>query len=135
MTSTVTVPADRRDDATMCRENADTHRVIKGRRWRISDPALDDAVRQHLVNELMDGRRAVKSASKADDPDAVTAARARVHAAKVALGERGPAWWEPMSAEDVATRVHAFLSVIGDHLGDIDETAARRHLRLDSHVR
>lgn len=131
----MTATSDQRDDATTTRQSADTHRVIKGRRWRISDPALDDAVRQHLVNELMDARRAVKSASGADDPDAETAARARVHAAKVALGERGPAWWEPMTAEDIDTRVDAFLAAIGDRLGDVDDASARRHLRLDSRVR
>ena len=32
-----------------------------------------------------------------EDPRAEKAARERVHAAKVALGERGPKWWEPRS--------------------------------------
>ena len=34
-------------------------------------------------------------AKKAGDAEAERAARDRVHAAKVALGERGPKWWEP----------------------------------------
>ena len=50
-------------------------------------------MRQQLVNELMDARRAVKSAKAADDSFALTVARQQVDAAKRALGERGPTWW------------------------------------------
>ena len=42
----------------------------------------------------MAARRAVGDAKRASDVMAEKAARARVHAAKVALGERGPVWWE-----------------------------------------
>lgn len=42
----------------------------------------------------MDARRAVGAAKRAGDEGAEKAARAQVHAAKVALGERGPVWWE-----------------------------------------
>ena len=42
----------------------------------------------------MDARRKVGSADRSGDADGVAAARARVHAAKVALGERGPVWWD-----------------------------------------
>ena len=41
----------------------------------------------------MAARRAVGTALRADDATAVKAARARVDAAKIALGERGPVWW------------------------------------------
>ena len=41
----------------------------------------------------MDAPRAVGAALKTGDDAAVTAARAKVNAAKVALGERGPPWW------------------------------------------
>ena len=41
----------------------------------------------------MAARRAVAAATRAADPDAEKAAQAQVHAAKVALGERGPVWW------------------------------------------
>jgi hypothetical protein len=58
----------------------------------VSNPALTDNERQTLVTELMDARRAVKQAK--GDPLATKAARQRVDAAKVALGERGPVWWE-----------------------------------------
>ncbi len=68
--------------------------VVDGRRWRASDPGLPEARRQELVDELMAARRAVGAAKRSDDADAERAARARVHAAKVALGERGTPWWE-----------------------------------------
>lgn len=72
--------------------------VVNGRRWRASDPGLPDERRQELVNELMDARRAVGQAKRADDAAAEKAARARVNDAKVALGERGTPWWiEPRS--------------------------------------
>lgn len=67
--------------------------VVRGRLWRKSNPALPPDARQALVEELMAGRRAVQSALRRDDPVALRAARARVDAAKVALGERGPVWW------------------------------------------
>jgi hypothetical protein len=68
--------------------------IIDGRRWRASDPSLPEERRQELVDELMSARRAVGAAKRAGDPEAERAARDRVHAAKVALGERGPKWWE-----------------------------------------
>lgn len=67
--------------------------VVRGRLWRCSDPALDPECRQQLVAELMDARRLVGAAKRAADVNAERVARARVDAAKVALGERGPAWW------------------------------------------
>lgn len=68
--------------------------LIDGRRWRASDPRLSEEERRTHVHELMAARRAVGAAKRAGDEDAMKAARARVHAAKVALGERGPKWWE-----------------------------------------
>ena len=69
--------------------------VVDGRRWRASDPRLPEERRQELVDELMSARRAVGAAKRGDDPEAERRARDRVHAAKVALGERGKPWWEP----------------------------------------
>lgn len=69
------------------------HVVIDGRRWRASDPTLSPERRDELVSELMAARRAVASARRAEDDEGERAARTRVHAAKVALGERGPTWW------------------------------------------
>ena len=68
--------------------------VVRGRLWRRSNPALPEAERAALTRELMAARRAVRSALAAEDEAALHAARGRVHAAKVALGERGPAWWD-----------------------------------------
>nr|WP_034922332.1 hypothetical protein [Erythrobacter sp. SD-21] len=68
--------------------------VVRGRLWRASNPALPEAKRESLVHELMDARRAVAAARRSDDAKAEKAARARVHDAKVGLGERGPVWWD-----------------------------------------
>ncbi|MFS0706008.1 biopolymer transporter Tol [Cellulomonas sp. 179-A 9B4 NHS] len=68
--------------------------VVRGRRWRASDPALPEDAATVLRRELMSARRAVGAALRADDPHAERAARDRVQAAKVALGERGTPWWE-----------------------------------------
>ena len=62
--------------------------VVRGRLWRMTNPALDPATREALVKDLMSARRAVRDSK--DDPDALRDARARVDAAKRALGERGP---------------------------------------------
>lgn len=67
--------------------------VVNGKLWRCSNPALNEAERQRLVNELMDARRDVKGAKASGDAALLKQARARVHAAKVALGERGAPWW------------------------------------------
>ena len=71
--------------------------VIDGRRWRATDPSLPEERRKELVRELMAARRAVGAAKRAGDDEALAAARGQVHAAKVALGERGPKWWEDES--------------------------------------
>lgn len=65
--------------------------LVRGRLWRLSNPALGEAARADLVRELMAARRAVRDAK--GDMQATAAARARVDAAKHALGERGPVWW------------------------------------------
>ena len=49
--------------------------------------------RAALTRELMAARRAKGAAMRAGDPAGVEAARLRVDAAKMALGERGPTWW------------------------------------------
>lgn len=67
--------------------------AVRGRLWRAANPLLDAEVRQELVNELMSARRAVGAALKAADDHALSSARARVQAAKEALGERGKPWW------------------------------------------
>jgi hypothetical protein len=56
-------------------------------------------VRQRLVGELMVARREVKAAKASGDPGQMKGARMRVQTAKVALGERGPVWWEDDSPD------------------------------------
>ena len=67
--------------------------VVRGRLWRLSDPAIPDDRRAALVRDLMDARRAVGAARREGDATAEAAARGCVDAAKRALGERGPVWW------------------------------------------
>jgi hypothetical protein len=67
--------------------------VVRGRLWRRTDPRLDEATRLRLTTELMQARSAVRRAQRDADTAALTLARERVNAAKVALGERGPVWW------------------------------------------
>jgi uncharacterized protein len=68
--------------------------IIDGRRWRATDPSIPVEERMALVRELMSARAKVGAAKRKGDKVAEREARARVHAAKVALGERGPKWWE-----------------------------------------
>ena len=67
--------------------------VVRGRLWRRSDPALPNDERERLVRTLMRARRDIARARASGDRALATRARARVQAAKVALGERGPVWW------------------------------------------
>lgn len=72
----------------------DRYFVHKERLWRCTNPNLEEETRQHLVNELMAARREVAAAKRIGNESDLTAARQKVHAAKVALGERGPTWWD-----------------------------------------
>ena len=73
--------------------------VVDGRRWRATDPLIPEERAAALRKELMSARRDVGAALRAEDASAEKAARARVQAAKVALGERGTPWWEQTDAE------------------------------------
>lgn len=73
--------------------------VIDGRRWRATDPAIPERDAAVLRRWLMAARRDVGTAKRRDDAAGEAAARARVHAAKTALGERGPAWWDQSDDE------------------------------------
>ncbi|MDF0544109.1 hypothetical protein PX699_17300 [Sphingobium sp. H39-3-25] len=67
--------------------------VVRGRLWRVSNPALDEDVRAGLVSDLMQARRTVREARKSGDAPAEHKAHEAVDIAKRALGERGPVWW------------------------------------------
>ncbi|MGF0310226.1 hypothetical protein [Rhodococcus sp. IEGM1428] len=67
--------------------------VIKGRRWRATDPDIPEDRNAELRSILMAWRREVKRTSGAPE------SRAGVQATKVALGERGTPWWEQSDDE------------------------------------
>jgi hypothetical protein len=67
--------------------------VVRGRLWRLANPDLSSAVRSSLVSELMEARRAVRSAKLSGDHAAQAAAHHAIDVAKRKLGERGPVWW------------------------------------------
>lgn len=66
--------------------------VVRGRLWRMARPDLASEQRQALVDELMSARRAVRTANETGE--GMHPARQRVNEAKLALGERGPVWWD-----------------------------------------
>lgn len=77
--------------------------IVDGRRWRTTDPRLDEETRQKLVNDLMQARRDIAQSHRTKDTALEADARQRVHRAKVALGERGTPWWErPVPGVDPA---------------------------------
>ncbi|MCJ8191885.1 hypothetical protein [Sphingomicrobium aestuariivivum] len=68
--------------------------LVRGRLWRMSDPALSPERRDELVRALMAARAAKGRAMRAGDAAAREEARRAVDAAKHALGERGEPWWD-----------------------------------------
>ena len=66
--------------------------IVRGRLWRKTNPRIREETRTRLVAELMAARRAVKEAG--DDDVRLRAVRKAIDAAKIALGERGPVWWD-----------------------------------------
>ncbi|KAA0917231.1 DUF3253 domain-containing protein [Dietzia sp. ANT_WB102] len=83
--------------------------VVRGRRWRATDPSIPDKLRSELVAALMTGRRLVKIEGDA--------ARVMVNDAKVALGERGTPWWEPTdegTRDRIAATIRTLLRSRGD---------------------
>lgn len=91
--------------------------TVEGRRWRATDPNLSEPFKTALTRELMSARRAVKQ-HKGGDAVAERAARDRVQDAKVALGERGPKWWLPMTEQERNTRVAATIRALARERGE-----------------
>ena len=83
------------------------HVIVAGRRWRASDPDIPERLRAELVAELMRARRLVRT--RGDE------ARPLVHDAKVALGERGRAWWEEPRDEADRERLAAAIRALLRH--------------------
>lgn len=79
--------------------------VVDGVLWRATNPHLPEAEREAHVRALMAARRAVGAAKRSGDAGAMAQARAGVQAAKVALGERGPVWWDDGSPDYNRRRV------------------------------
>jgi hypothetical protein len=73
--------------------------VAKNRLWRKTNPNLDEAKRQELVNQLMKARRDIAEANRTDNSDLRKDARQRMQKAKVGLGERGRVWWDDESED------------------------------------
>ena len=88
--------------------------VVRGRLWRMANPALAPERRAELVRELMAARRVVA---------ALHEARVAVDAAKRALGERGPVWWTD-GAPDLNRRPVRGTPYAGWHAGLGAEGAA-----------
>lgn len=84
--------------------------IVNGRKWRATNPYIPASLRTELVKELMSARRAVKDA--AGDPEKTAAARRRVQNAKVALGERGDPWWEPLTNDGMTERIQASIRAL-----------------------
>ena len=78
--------------------------IVGGRRWRTSDPQIPHNLRQELVNELMAARRSVRDAKNQRE---IKNSRRRVNDAKLALGERGYAWWLPPTTVATHRRIEA----------------------------
>ena len=97
-------------------DNSDTdtsrYFVIKGRRWRKTDPSIPPTLEKQLVRELMSARRAVKTAKSTDDDQAMALARSRVNDAKISLGERGRPWWETPTEESLMIRLTATIQCL-----------------------
>lgn len=65
--------------------------VARGKLWRNSNPKLTDKGRKALNKKLNEARGKLKRAGP--DMQKQRAAKRKIHAAKLALGERGPVWW------------------------------------------
>ncbi len=104
--------------------------VVRGRLWRMSDPRLGTDERAALTRELMTARRAVGTASRAGNADALKTARAAVDAAKIALGERGPVWWDDGAPDE--NRRMAKNSRYAEWWAGLPPPTAARTCRLSS---
>jgi hypothetical protein len=79
-------------------DDDDRYFTVDGQRWRRSDPSIPDGLRAELVRALMAARRLQD--------------RPRTHDAKLALGERGRAWWEPRDTDADRARLAATMRTL-----------------------
>jgi hypothetical protein len=95
--------------STPARPSPNAFILVNGRRWRKSDPSIHENFHQELVNELMAARRAVRAATSDRE---IRRSRRRVNDAKIALGERGRAWWLPLIPVARSQRIEAALMTL-----------------------
>ncbi len=95
------------DSASVERTMDGRYVIVRGRKWRASDPGIPDALAAELTAELMAARRAMSA-----DP---RLARARVRDAKTALGEVGQPWWDPPSQDGITKRIAATMRTLLRH--------------------
>ena len=95
--------------------------VAKSRLWRTTNPNLPEPERRTQVKALMKARLAVRDALRTDDEAAERAARERVDAAKVALGERGPVWWNDGAPDE--NRKHPKNTSYSEWWASLDDEA------------
>lgn len=89
--------------------------VVNGRRWRATDPHIPEALATELRSELMAARRAIGTAKRSGDDSTIAHSRRRVADAKIALGERGAPWWEPVDEASVSVRSDAAVRALLRH--------------------
>ena len=80
--------------------------VAKNRLWRCTDPRLDEDEKQSYIKALMKARRDVRKAQQLEDEESLRQARHAVQAAKEALGERGPVWWDDNALDETGLAPH-----------------------------
>lgn len=89
--------------------DADKWLIVKGRRWRRTDPELEPTVVEELKSHLGKARNAVRTTKKNGTEEDLKQARHRVDIAKHGLGERGDYWWE-MTVENRHKRAEEALA-------------------------
>lgn len=90
--------------------------VVRGRLWRMSNPALPKEERAALTKSLMDARRSIRDARAPNDLAREQMARTQVQSAKVALGERGAVRWNngaPDYNRHMAEKAASLLADLG----------------------
>ena len=98
--------------------------VANGKLWRCSNPRLTPAGRKALTKKLMAARRKVKEVQ--NNERLLKAARREVNAAKEALGERGPVWWDDGAPDE--TMKHPKGSSYAEWWDALPEEARERGL-------
>lgn len=65
----------------------------------MANPNLLNDLKEQLIKQLMVARSGVRTTLRNQDDKALAASRHAVNTAKIALGERGPVWWDDGSPD------------------------------------